>query len=43
MKSGRDYVSIVSKNKLLFLLGDSVIIVVKTIVTIANLLSISKI
>jgi hypothetical protein len=43
IKSGRDYVLIVSKNKLLFLLGDSVTIAVKTIIIIVNLLLISKI
>jgi hypothetical protein len=43
MKSGRDYVLIVSKNRLLSLLGDLVAIAVKTIAVIINLLSISKI
>jgi hypothetical protein len=43
VKSGRDYVSTVSKNKLLFLLGDLVAIIVKTIAAITNLLLISKI
>jgi hypothetical protein len=43
VKSGRDYILTISKNKLLFLLGDLVTIIVKTITTIINLLSISKI
>jgi hypothetical protein len=43
MKSGKDYILIISKNKLLSLLKDSVVTIVKTIVVITNLLSISKI
>jgi hypothetical protein len=43
MKSGKDYISITSKNKLLFLLGDLVAIIIKTITIITNLLSILKI
>jgi hypothetical protein len=43
IKSGRDCILIISKNKLLFSLGDSITIIVKTIAAIANLLSISKI
>jgi hypothetical protein len=43
VKSGRDYVSIISKNRLLSSSGDSVAIIIKTIAAITNLLSISKI
>jgi hypothetical protein len=43
IKSGKDYILIISKNRLLSSSGDLVAIVIKTIAVIANLLSISKI